>query len=198
MITIDIETSIEFIKKQNLQSKSVHKGLGTTKVMFLLSTAPPNMAFTKENDKFIINTRVFSCAARSARARSIALRSISIHVLDCSLFFKFLAARHLMMMLGFSVHVANAQTQSVHSNASALDHTICAIDRTARETLISFCAYFPPFNCILMSMTYNTLKHQKLIKTLENNTAKSLTNISLGAQICNIWLSSNTPKLTFC
>ena len=48
MITIDIETSIEFIKKQNLQSKSVHKGLGMTKLMFLLSMAPPHLGFTKE------------------------------------------------------------------------------------------------------------------------------------------------------
>jgi hypothetical protein len=82
MITIDIETSIEFIKKQNLQSKSVHKGLATTKVVFLLSTAPPNMGFTKENDKFIIKTRVFSCAVKSARVHSIAPSAIDCTAID--------------------------------------------------------------------------------------------------------------------
>ena len=35
-------------EKQNLQSKRFHKGLSTTKVVFLLSTAPPNVGFTKE------------------------------------------------------------------------------------------------------------------------------------------------------
>jgi hypothetical protein len=64
---------------------------------------------------------------------------------------------------------------------------VCALDRTARE---SFCAYFPPFNCILMSMTYNTLRHPTLKKKKKNNTVKSLTHISSWAQICNIWHSS--------
>ena len=43
MTTKDIITSIEFMKKQNLQSKGVCQGLGTTKVVFLFSTAPPNV-----------------------------------------------------------------------------------------------------------------------------------------------------------
>ena len=64
MITKDIIISNKFMKKQNLQSKSIHKGLSTTKVMFLLFTAPPNVAFTKEKDYFILKTRVLSRADR--------------------------------------------------------------------------------------------------------------------------------------
>jgi hypothetical protein len=48
--------SIEFMKNKHLQSKNIHKGLGMIKVVFLLSTAPPNVGFTKENDVFIIKT----------------------------------------------------------------------------------------------------------------------------------------------
>jgi hypothetical protein len=77
-----------------------------------------------------------------------------------------------------SADVACARSCLLGLSTGALNHRTCAIDRTAREALISFCAYFPPFNCILMSVTCNTLRHQKLTKILENNTAKSLTNIS--------------------
>jgi hypothetical protein len=48
MTTIDKKLSIEFIERINLQSKSVHKSLDTTKFVFLLSAAPPNVGFTKE------------------------------------------------------------------------------------------------------------------------------------------------------
>ena len=65
------------MKKQNLQSKSVRKGLGTTKVVFSLSTAPPNVGVTKEKHVFIIITRVFLHSTRSARVRSIALKVCS-------------------------------------------------------------------------------------------------------------------------
>ena len=43
MTAIDKKLSIEIIEKVNLQSKSVCKDLGTTKVMFLLSKALPNV-----------------------------------------------------------------------------------------------------------------------------------------------------------
>ena len=52
-----------------------------------------------------------------------------------------------------------------------------ALDRTAEELLHPF-AYFSPFNHILMLVTCSTLKHQKLTKILEKDTAKGLTNIS--------------------
>jgi hypothetical protein len=50
MITKDIIISIEIIKKPNLQSKSIQKGLGMTKVMFLLSMAPPQCPVTREKN----------------------------------------------------------------------------------------------------------------------------------------------------
>ena len=37
-------------EETNLQSKSVRKGLGTTKVMFLLFTVPPNVGVTHEKN----------------------------------------------------------------------------------------------------------------------------------------------------
>jgi hypothetical protein len=43
MTTTDKKLLIEIIEKINLQSKSVYKDLGTTKVLFLLSTVPPHM-----------------------------------------------------------------------------------------------------------------------------------------------------------
>jgi hypothetical protein len=123
-------------------------------------------------------------AAKSARVRSITPSAIDRNVLDLTLCAR--AQLGLQVPCGaalnddtrISTDMAYAQSCLLGSNASALDHRTCALDRTARETLISFCAYFPPFNRILMSMTCNTLRHQKLTKTLENNTAKSLINIS--------------------
>jgi hypothetical protein len=92
MITKDITISNEFMKKQNLQSKSVHKGLGTTKVVFLLSTAPPNVGFTKEKHAFIIK-----------KYCSLACCQISSSALDRARVFKVLAVRHLTMMLEFQL-----------------------------------------------------------------------------------------------
>jgi hypothetical protein len=54
MITKDMSKSNEIMKNKNLQLKNVHTGLRTTKVAFLLSTAPPNIGFTKEKCVFII------------------------------------------------------------------------------------------------------------------------------------------------
>ena len=51
------------------------------------------------------------------------------------------------------------------------------LDRTAKKLLHPF-AYFSPLNCILMSVTCSNLKHQKLTKTFEKDTAKGITNIS--------------------
>jgi outer membrane lipoprotein-sorting protein len=94
--------SIEFMKNKHLQSKSVHKGLGTTKVVFLLSTTPRNVGFTKENDVFIIKkkTKIFSRATKSAQALSITLDRSA---LERNWVFKFLVVWHLTMMLGFQV-----------------------------------------------------------------------------------------------
>jgi hypothetical protein len=52
MITKDMLKSVEFMKNKDLQSENVHKGLGKTKVVFLLSTVPPNM-FTMKKIVFI-------------------------------------------------------------------------------------------------------------------------------------------------
>jgi hypothetical protein len=60
MTTKYIKISIEFIEKCNLKSKSVRKVLGTTKVVFLLSTAPPNVGLQVKRMLHIIikKTRV--------------------------------------------------------------------------------------------------------------------------------------------
>ena len=77
-------------------------------------------------------------------------------------------------------HIALGSTQMrlivscLGSSVGALDRSICLLDRTARYSL----SLFPPLNRNIMSMTYSTLRHQKLTKTLEKDTAKSLTNIS--------------------
>ena len=53
MTTIDKKLSIENIEKVNLQKKSICKNLGTTKVVFLLSTAPFNVGLQeKEGYKY--------------------------------------------------------------------------------------------------------------------------------------------------
>jgi hypothetical protein len=82
MITTDKKLSIEIIEKLNLQSRSVHKDLDTTKFVFLLSTAPPNILQKKQNDKYILKTRVFSRAARSSRVRLIATCAFERNALD--------------------------------------------------------------------------------------------------------------------
>jgi hypothetical protein len=84
MTTIDKKLSIEIIEKLNLQSRSVHKDLDTTKFVFLLSTAPPNIFQKKQNDKYIVKTRVFSRAARSSRVRSNATCAFEGNALDRS------------------------------------------------------------------------------------------------------------------
>ena len=149
-------------EKKNLQSKSVQKGLGMTKGMFLLSTTPPNKGFTKEKHVFIIVTMVFSCADRSTRVHSIALRALERNVRV----FKVLAAWHLMIALGFQLMWACAQLRLLGLSPGALDHSTCVLDHIARELLHPF-AYFSPFNRILMLVTCSTLKHQKLTKILE-------------------------------
>jgi hypothetical protein len=104
MTIIDKKLSIEIIEKINLQSKSVCKDLGTTKVVFLLSTVPPNIGFTKEKHIFIIISGVFSRAAKLAQVCSIvpsALKRARV--------FKVLTVWQLMMTLGFQLtwHMLN-------------------------------------------------------------------------------------------
>ena len=69
-----------------------------TKVVVLDSMAPLNVGFTKENDQFVLKTRVFSRVDKSSRVRSIALS-----VLERARVFKFFAVRHLTMNLGFQM-----------------------------------------------------------------------------------------------
>ena len=80
MITKDMLQSIEFMKNKHLQSKSIHKGLSTTKVVFLLYMAPPNVGLQEKRKLYILKTRVFLHADRSSRVHSSALRSIAAHV----------------------------------------------------------------------------------------------------------------------
>jgi hypothetical protein len=80
MITKDIIISIEIIKKRNLQSKSIQKGLGMTKVMFLLSMAPPHCPVTREkNAIYNKKTRVFTLPDQRKCARS-HLRCARVHM----------------------------------------------------------------------------------------------------------------------
>jgi hypothetical protein len=48
-----------------------------------------------------------------------------------------------------------------------------------------------------MSMTYNILRHQRLTKTLENNTAKSLTNKVKGPKYTIFGTHQIPPNLYF-
>jgi hypothetical protein len=82
MTTTDKKLSIEIIEKLNLQSRSVHKDLDTTKFMFLLFMAPPNILQKKQNDKYILKTRVFSRAARSSQVRSNTTCAFERNALD--------------------------------------------------------------------------------------------------------------------
>jgi hypothetical protein len=64
------------------------------------------------------------------------------------------------------------------------------------ETFYSF-SLFPPLNPIFMSMTCSTLRHQRLTKTLENNTTKSLTNKVKGPKYTIFGTHQILPNLHF-
>jgi hypothetical protein len=70
----------------------------------------------------------------------------------------------------------------------ALDRSSCAIDHTSKDQI--FLCSFPPFKPHFDANDLQHNKTPKLTKTLENNKTKSLTNISYGTQIYNIWHSS--------
>ena len=141
------------MKKENLQSKSNWKGLGTTKVVFLLSTAPPKVGFTEEKHVFIIITRFFFVCwqiSSSALDRTQCARAHTSLQGPCGV--------ALNDGARVSVDVGMRSITPLGIERSALNRSTCALDCTARELLHPF-AYFPPFNRILMSVTYNILKH---------------------------------------
>ena len=172
MTTKDIITLIEFMKNKTYNQKAFAKGLGTTKVVFLLSPLPPNIGFSKEKHVFIIKTRFF-----------LACWQISSSALDRTQCARVRAG--LQGPCGVALNDGARVLADVDMRLitplglehSALDHSTCALDRTARELLHHF-AYFSSFNHILMSVTCRTLKNQKLTKTLEEDTPMGLTNIS--------------------
>ena len=115
----------------------------------------------KRKTRIIIITRVFSLAAKSARVRSIALIA-----LKRAWVFKVLAAWHLTMMRGLQLTWTCAWSWVLRSIAQP------------GELLYSFVFNFHNLTAFLCQWPATHLRHQKLTKTLENDTAKSLTNIS--------------------
>jgi hypothetical protein len=109
--------------------------------------------------------------------RSIAMRSIVVFVIERIRGFKFHAARpfnddarvstdvDMRAVMPLGLERMCARSQYVRSIALPGDSYI-------------FMHIFHPFNCILILVTCNTLKHQKLQKHLEKDTTKSLTDIS--------------------
>jgi hypothetical protein len=112
-------------------------------------------------------------------------------------YFKYSAAHHLgVVWLGLGK--GELKCSLLGSSADALYHGCHVLNPNFQNS--SFSHFFVIFTLrpqFCLNNLQNT-KTPKLTKTLENNKAKGLANVNSGAQICNIWHSSNTLKLTFC
>jgi hypothetical protein len=169
MITKDMSKSNEIMKNKHLQLRNVHTGLSTTKVAFLLSTVPPNILQKRQNDKYILQTRVFSRAARSSGVRSNAMRSIAVFAIECIRGFKLRAARP------FNVNARVSADVDMRSNAPLGLECKCVRTQYVRFILRSnallgdsyfIMHIFHPFNRILMSVICNALETPKTNKSI--------------------------------
>ena len=134
---------------------------------------------TKEKNDIYNKIKLGFCVARSAWVRLSALGSSRLygaHLSDVMA----LGQRLTWSLRSIATSWAQVQMCSIMSclgsSTSVLNHSICALDRTDRDLLL-LCLFSPLKPHFYVNDLQQT-KTPKTTKKLENNKAKSLTNLS--------------------